>query len=243
MYEWYKTNIEQLEHEPKPPIREGDEQNTSKLVRTIKHPGFIIIYGLIATFLIAVAVTNYNSFSRLDFMGTRLRLVSIDGGRITMVDPSGEFMIMETFGGSQATVHYQDATFSLMHGTSDSPGLHFTFSDGETVMVPTFRAGTYQNPSLFANQTERQQAEGDLLRAVGRLRRSFVPTSTIIFYVMVGLAMSFVGSFIMSFSWLHFPKKPPSEWSGVFNALTSAHGGIVSGVVLILWAFAIVARM
>jgi len=217
MYDWDKAHMNKRKPVTKPTLQERIKQNTLKLNKTIKLPGFIIVYGILAAILIAIAVRNHNSISGIDFMGTRLQIVSAEGRVITLLDPNGEFMIMESLGSSESIVHYQGATFSLKRGTSDSLGLHFTFSDGETVIAPIFRSGQYPLPPLLADQTERQQAEGDLLRAVSRLYRGFVPLSTIRFYTIAGLVMLFAGLFVVYHCLLHFPEKPPAEWSAWCN--------------------------
>lgn len=222
--------------EPEPLTQECESSLRQNALRTVRHLGFLIVYGILAAILITIAVVNYRSSNWFDFMGTRLQAVSVDGRLITMVNPDGELIIMEALG-SQSIVHYQGKTFSLMHGPAGSFEMHVTFSDGEIEIMPVVSVVQYPSRLIQTGRTERQQAEVNLLRAVNRLHREFISTDTAIFYVAFAFVLLFVGLFVMAFCLLHFPKKPPSDWNEVYGALIWGKLGMTFGALLIVLAF------
>ena len=242
MYNLYKNYIEDPEPYPK-----MEEQTSSFAKRNplILLAGVIIVYGLLATILLAIAVDRYRSSRMFNFMETQLQIVSAEDWVLTMAYPNGELITAKILNAQQSIVYYQNKTFSVAPSAADSLEIQFIFSDGKLVTAPPIIVVTNPDAPLIPGLTERQQAEMDLLRALRRLYREFISTNTFILHTIGGLVLLFAGILIMVLSRLYFNKykKPPPDWNKAYLIMHAHQAALALGFVFILLAFGMVTRM
>ena len=258
MYNWYKNHMENPRQQP-PPKKESlldsiknlyffAKEGVLILLRAIKSPKgikFMIIYALIAAVFITIAVVNYRSATRFNFMGTQMQILSAQHSVLTMSYPNGDIITARILGHNQFTVYYQDKTFRITRGSADSSGTYVIFSDGRTEIFPLFRINPTPNTPLIPGLTERQNVELYLLMSVRRLYSNFIPTHIFVRCTIAVLAMSFIGSLFVFLGLMFFGshEEPPPDWNETYAILSTFKIIVLLGAFLIVLAFGLVTNM
>ena len=196
-------------------------------------------------------VFNHNSHN---FMGTRLRLSSIESGTVYMVDSNGNYAVFtrtRATGGDVLTVYYLDKRISrgmVNHNTgwSVSTGnfsAEYTFSNGSVITASRGQRSLSSAELKRFEPTPLQIEEHRLLYRMDRVTRSHIPTDS-----AVALSLFGFGFLLLGVAQIMYPKE---LWE--FRHMFSVRGGeptelalagsFIGGLLIIAMAYIFIPMM